>query len=356
MTNETIDYREIRKRAITPPGLGHDQLAALVDDAQQQGPWALIQVASKLRYARFGSAVRLCSIVPGKLGGCSEDCKWCAQSAPGLGKPAQHTRTDEIIQAARDAKQLRAGYIGIVNSGRQPSRNDLEKVMQAAAGISESGDVCKSGNSGNIREEDKAGAPRVCASLGSLTPEQANALAGSSVVRYHHNLETSRRFFPQVVTSHTYDEKLATLQAAKNAGLSLCCGGLFGLGETWDDRIELALTIRDEVKPAVVPLNFLVPIEGTELGSRVPITPLECLTVIAMFRLAMPNVDLKVAGGRESNLRDLQSWIFHAGATSIMVGNYLTTAGRSPKQDQQMLNDLNLQVVNELPEKSFDSL
>ena len=134
--------------------------------------------------------------------------------------------------------------------------------------------------------------------------------------------------------------------------MSLCCGGIFGLGESWDDRVDLALTLRDEVHPDVVPLNFLHPIPGTPLEKARPLAPMEILTIIAVFRLVLPRVDLKVAGGREVNLRDMQSWIFHAGATSCLIGNYLTTQGRPAEEDLQMIADLGLAVVKELPTRA----
>ena len=154
--------------------------------------------------------------------------------------------------------------------------------------------------------------------------------------------------YARMVTTHAFEDRLATLDAARRAGISLCCGGLFGLGETWDDRIEMALILREKVKPAVVPMNFLNPIPGTPLARAQPLAPMEILRIIAIFRLAMPDVDVKLAGGREVNLRDMQSWAFHAGSTSTMVGNYLTTTGRTAEEDLQMLQDLGLRVVRDL--------
>ncbi len=229
-----------------------------------------------------------------------------------------------------------SGYIGLVNSGLRPSRRDLDDTLAAAEAI----------------HRDLGGAIRVCASLGELTGREAGQLARSPVARYHHNMETSRGLFSKMVTTHSYDGKLRTLQAAKDAGMSICCGGLFGLGETWSDRMELAFTIREEVHPNVVPLNFLCPVPGTPLESASPLQPLEILQIIAVFRLILPDVDLKVAGGREANLKDMQNWIFYAGATSCMIGNYLTITGRSPKEDLQMIRELGLDIVSELSSES----
>ena len=162
---------------------------------------------------------------------------------------------------------------------------------------------------------------------------------------YHHNLETSRSFFPSVCTTHGYDQDVETVKVAKRAGMKVCCGGIFGLGENARQRVELALTLR-ELAVDSVPLNFLNPIEGTRLAGASNITPLECLHTIAIFRLILPGRRISVCGGREHNLRELQSWIFMAGASGTMIGNYLTTTGRAPEQDWQMLKDLQLDVAS----------
>jgi len=296
-------------------------------------PYELMYWAHKVRRRRFSNEVRLCSIVAGKLGACTEDCKWCAQSAHWASPMASPARpsAEEVHAAARSAVANRAASMGIVNSGPRPSARDLQDVIRAVQTI-------RSDNECHIE---------ICASLGELTGEQADMLAAAGVKRYHHNLETSRRFFPRMVTTHGYDERIETLTAARRAGMRVCCGGLFGLGETWPDRADLAIAIRDDVGPDVVPLNFLHPIAGTPLADAEPLRPLEILGIIAMFRLVLPDADIKVAGGREHNLRDLQSWAFYAGATSCMVGNYLTTTGRDVEADLKMIEDLGLQVVKE---------
>ncbi|MBT3278408.1 MAG: biotin synthase BioB [Phycisphaerales bacterium] len=325
--NETI-CTIAGRRVLQGELLDRPDLISLARDAVDNGPWDLIHQAHQIRKANFANKVRFCSIVPGRLGGCSEDCKWCAQSGPGAPGviPTTHTPKDEILQAFRDAAYIGSARIGIVNSGRTPSQGDLDKVIEAA---------------------NDCDAPiHVCASLGLLDENKVQRLVESNVDRYHCNLETSRRFFPNVVTKHTYDEKLATLKLAREAGLNLCCGGLFGLGETWEDRIDLALAVRDDVMADTVPINFLNPMEGTALGEQPKLQPLECLTIIALFRLAMPTADLKVAGGREACLRSLQPLLFQAGGTSIMTGNYLTTAGQSTEDDLKLIADLEMTIVD----------
>ncbi|MCK5114421.1 MAG: biotin synthase BioB [Phycisphaerae bacterium] len=302
--------------------------------SQQGGAEVVLQLAGEVRRARFGNQVRLCSIVPGKLGACPNDCKWCAQSgvsAPNLTE-SKRTPVSEMLQAAEDAAELGSASIGIVNSGKTPAKRDIDDVIQA------SGDIYS-------KMESKIG---ICASLGELSQQQAEMLTAAKITRYHHNLETSRSFFSTVVSSHTYESKLKTLQVAKDAGFKICSGGLFGMGETWADRIELAETLRDVVKPDIVPLNFLSPIPETPLGELETLPKMEILTIIAIYRLMLPDLDIKVAGGREKTLGSMQNRIFAAGATSCMIGNYLTTAGQRPADDLKMLQELGLKIVNNL--------
>lgn len=292
----------------------------------------LLYWANRVRTRNFGRGVRLCSIGAGKLGACSEDCKWCAQSAgasPNRTKP-EYAACEDLVAAAEEARGRQAASFGIVNSGRRPTRRELDAVVKAA---------------GEIRERNAD--IQVCASLGELSTEQAGRLAAAGITRYNHNLETSRRMYGRMVTTHTYDDRLATLAAAREAGMSLCCGGIFGLGETWNDRVDVGMTLRDEIRPEVTPLNFLHPIPGTPLADARPLAAREILAIVAIFRLILPQVDIKIAGGREINLRDMQSWMFHAGATSCLIGNYLTTAGRPAQDDLKMIEDLGLTVVKE---------
>lgn len=290
----------------------------------------LLEAAGRIRRAHFGDRVRFCSIAAGKVGGCSEDCAWCAQSGQARTHiPPAATRTDVelIVQSARQSAANRTACFCVVNSGRRPSPADLrqlEEIQQRLAG---------------------AGLPPACASLGELDDATALRLAAMGVQRYNHNLESSRRFYSQVVTTHGYDDRLATLERARRAGMELCCGGIFGLGESWEDRVDLALTLRDQVRPQVVPLNFLHPIAGTRLEGAVRLRPEECLQIIALFRFVLPRTDLKVAGGRAVNLGPAQARMFQAGATSCIVGNLLTTCGPTAQEDRNLVKGLGLRVV-----------
>lgn len=288
--------------------------------------WDLLYWANRIRLRFVGPRVSLCAIAPARIGGCTEDCRFCAQSARyHTPLPARRRLTDEeIISAARRATADGAGSFGLVASGRRLSPSELRDWLGPL-----------------LRRLSAEMTIRLCASVGGLDRDSAAFLRDCGVRRINHNIETSERHYPNIVTTHTFAERLATLDAAREAGLSLCCGGIFGIGETWDDRIDMLLTLR-RINPDVVPVNFLNAIPGTPLEHTPRLPPLECLRIIAICRFVLPDREIKVAGGREVCLRDLQSWMFHAGASSTMIGNYLTTAGRPPEQDLQMLADLGL--------------
>jgi biotin synthase len=195
-----------------------------------------------------------------------------------------------------------------------------------------------------VREVAPHGNVKICCSLGQLDEGRAKRLKEAGVVRYHHNLESSRAFYRNVSKTIRYEDRLATVRAAKSAGLEICCGGIFGLGESWEDRVELATTIRD-LGVDSAPLNFLRPVEGTPLETAMPLSPREALRIIALFRLMLPDKSIKVCGGREFVLRDMQSLMFYAGANGAILGNYLTTVGRPAEEDLRMAADLGLEAV-----------
>ena len=284
--------------------------------------------ANKIRIRFVGRQVKFCSILAAKVGACSEDCGYCSQSKHYQTHITPEKLTvEDMFGAAGEAAANGASSFGIVNSGRGPTDRELdwmEPFFKSTAG------------QGKIRP---------CATLGELTPEQAQRLKGMGVQRINHNLETSRRHFPEVVSTHSYEDRLRTLRVAKAAGLSLCSGGIFGMGERWEDRVDIAIELRD-IGVDVVPINFLNAIQGTPLyGKRPPMAPMEALKIIALYRFILPDKELKIAGGREKILRDMQSWIFFAGGSSFLIGNYLTTYGRQPEDDHQMLRDLGLPFV-----------
>jgi len=285
----------------------------------------LLYWANKIRLRKVGRAVKFCSIVTGKVGACQEDCGFCAQS--------KHHKThvtpskmkvSEMTEAAEQAQRNGANSFGIVNAGKGPSDRELDWMEPF------------------FRKTAEQGRIRPCATLGELRPDQAQRLRDMGVERINHNLETSRRHFPNVVSTHTYEDRLNTIRAAKEAGLSICSGGIFGMGEQWDDRFDMLFELRN-LGADVVPLNFFYPIPGTAMYGKIDkMAPRQALKIIAIARFILPDRELKIAGGRESVLRDLQSWIFLAGANSFLIGNYLTTFGRTPQQDHQLLEDLGL--------------
>jgi len=290
--------------------------------------YELFLAASRVKEHFVGSKISLCSIINAKSGRCPENCAFCAQSAHHSADVPVYPLVDEesLVAGARAAEENGSICYGIVTSGTTVSKGEeLDRICRALR---------------RIRLE--TGIEPSC-SLGIIDTESARALHEAGATTYHHNLETARSFFPQICTTHDYEEDVATVRAAKEAGMTVCCGGIFGMGETAAQRVEMALTLR-ELAVDSVPLNFLNPIDGTKLAGFSCITPQECLVTIALYRLLLPDKKITVCGGREKNLRDLQSWMFFAGASGTMIGNYLTTTGRSTDDDWQMLQDLQLET------------
>ena len=281
--------------------------------------------ANRVRRHFHGNKVTFCSILASKFGRCSEDCKFCAQSSFYNTGIEPHTMMDgtEVEKATEFARDNGASAFGIVNSGRGPSQREWPKIMEAVTAMKKVDGICH------------------CATLGTLSAEQALDLKNAGVRRINHNLETSERHYANIVTTHTWQDRVKTLKLAQEVGLETCSGGIFGMGETVEDRVDLGFSLK-ALNPDVVPLNFLHPIEGTPLAHLKPLQPLVILGIIATMRLILPKQDLKVAGGREKNLRDMQSWGFYAGATSGLIGNYLSTYGRANSEDLQMIRDLGL--------------
>jgi biotin synthase len=305
--------------------IGPEQVDNLLAEAESD-PDGLLYWANRIRQRFFGNKVKICAIVPGRLGGCSQDCKFCAQSAR-YNTDYRKTQTlsdEEILGAAEQAKSSGIRNFGIVYSGKTANGNELIRLEGLISDI-----------------KNRLGL-KVCASLGVITTEQAQRLTQAGLTGYNHNLETSESHFANIVTTHKYADRVSTINAAKEAGLRVCAGGIFGIGESDNDRVQMALKLR-ELNVDIVPMNFLHPIEGTPLGETKTLTPREILRIIALYRFILPQTTLKIAGGRVLNLRDLQSWIFYAGANAILSGNYLTTSGRAVEEDMQMLADLGMQ-------------
>ncbi len=289
---------------------------------------AFIAGAHYLKEQSFDNTAQLCSIINAKSGRCQENCAFCAQSTHHQSSPPVYPlkSRQEIINGAQQAQEEGSHCYGIVTSGTKPEvGKEFDTILSAIREIRDRFDIEPS------------------ASLGLLTEELAQALADAGCVTYHHNLETARSFFPSICTTHDYDEDVNTVKLAKASGMKVCCGGIFGLGESQEQRVELAEILR-ELDVDSVPLNFLNPIQGTPLEKHQSISPMDCVRAITMFRYFLPNKPISVCGGRETNLRELQSWIFMAGASGTMVGNYLTTSGRDRDVDMQMFADLEVKT------------
>lgn len=311
-------------------GISIKEAESYLDIENMQDLYALFQEATKLREQYFGNVISCCAIINARCGNCTENCAFCAQSGHSeTGVETYPLKSEEEILKEAETISPHADWFSIVTSGRavQPSK--------------ELDDICKT-ISKLISEQGL----RPCASLGILPKETLLRLKEAGMERYHHNLETAGSFFNQVCTTRTYDDQLNAVIAAKEAGLSVCSGGIFGLGESKAQRVELLDTIRS-LDVDSVPINFLVPIPGTKLENQNDLTPFDCLKIVAVARLMMPDKNIRICGGREHNLRDLHSWLFFAGANGIMIGNYLTTSGRSIEDDMQMLKDLALKPERE---------
>lgn len=279
--------------------------------------------ADAIRRAHTGQALDLCTIANAKSGRCGEDCAFCAQSAhwattaPVYGLMGKA----ELLECARRAEDLGSSRLGIVTSGHRLAPHEVTVVAEAVADI-----------------RSKTGIA-VCASLGSLEAAELAVLKQAGLSRFHHNLETSRAYFPSIVTTHTYDERIRTVTAAAQAGLSTCSGGIIGLGETRRDRIDLALTLK-ALDVDSIPINILAPIAGTPLALSEPISVAEALKTVAIFRLVLPGKTIRLAAGREGRLKDFQGMAFMAGANGMLIGGYLTLAGRDAGDDNRLVREI----------------
>ena len=282
----------------------------------------LLFCAHKIKKMRAEKETILCSIINAKSGFCSEDCAFCSQSAHHRTEIKTYPLLDkeEIVKSAIELESGGATRYSMVTSGYMLTDKELDIICHSAAAIA--------------RETDLT----ICASLGMLTESMARRLAEGGIAVYHHNLETARSFFDNVCTTHNYEEDIKTVKLAKAAGMKVCSGGILGLGETWEQRVELAFTLK-ELDVDGIPINFLNPIAGTRMENRPLLKPLEALKCIAIFRFVNPDKNILICGGREVTLRDYQSWSMLAGANGLMIGNYLTTQGRNIKMDIDMVKD-----------------
>lgn len=303
------------------------------DEAQKltelEGPdlYHLLAAAGRIRDTRAGKKVDLCSIINAKSGHCSENCKYCAQSAHYQTEAEVYDLLDEetILERALHMEREGAQRFSLVTSGRGIKEADFIRVLAIYRRLA--------------RETNL----KLCASFGIIAQDMAKELREAGVTMYHHNLETSESYFSQICTTHSYEDRINTIRACQAAGLPVCSGGIISLGETMSQRLEMAFALR-KLKVESVPLNILNPIPGTALENQPLIPPMEILQTIAIFRFVLPDSMLRFAGGRENALRNLQSMGYLAGLNAVLVGSYLTTFGRTVAEDLQMIRDMGLEI------------
>ena len=283
----------------------------------------LMALADKTRNEFAGPKIDLCNILNAKSGLCGEDCKFCAQSGRHSTAASKYPlKTDkEILAAARSAKEMGADRFDIVTSGNVLTASEIKRIAGCISGIRENIGI------------------KMCASLGKLDEKSLRLLKRSGLSRYHHNIETSPRYFKKIVTTHSFEDRVKTIKAAKKAGLEVCSGGIIGMGETWLDRIEMAFTLK-KLNVDSVPINILVPIKGTPFEDIRGISAAEAIRTIALFRIILKDKTIKLAAGRESALKDYQAMAFMAGANGMLIGGYLTIKGRALAEDRKLVEEI----------------
>ena len=286
----------------------------------------LLQASFRVRYHYFGKKVKLNMIINAKSGLCPEDCGYCSQSVASKAPIDRYSflKKDALIEGAKEAKARKAGTYCIVASGRGPSKYELDEVVKAVKEIKEKYPI------------------KICACLGILTDDQVKRLKEAGVDRYNHNLNTSEKHYEKITTTHTYQDRVETVQAVKKGGISPCSGCIVGMGETREQVVEMAYSLR-ELDVDSIPVNFLNAIAGTRMEGMNELNPRYCLKVLALFRFVCPQKEIRVSGGREENLRQLQALSLYP-ANSIFVGDYLTTEGQTANLDHQMIRDLGFEV------------
>jgi biotin synthase len=319
---DALADRALAGEAITP-----DEARAVLA-APDEELLRLVGAVARVRRAHFGAAVKLNFLLNVKSGLCPEDCHYCSQSSLSTAEIARYPMlaVADVVAAAERAVRVKAARFCMVASGRGPTDREVAQVCEAVAAV-------------------RAAHPEleVCACLGLLKGDQAERLRAAGVFAYNHNLNTSERFYPEICATHTYGDRVQTLQLARAAGLSSCCGALFGMGENLEDVIALAYALRT-LRVDSIPVNFLIPIPGTPLSGRAALGPRAALKILCLFRLLNPTAELRIAGGREVQLRWLQPLGLEI-ANSIFVGDYLTTTGQPPQADFAMIRDLGLSIL-----------
>jgi biotin synthase len=300
------------------------RLGELDDRAAIEG---LVERAWQARLERFADSTDMCSLVNAKSGGCAEDCGFCAQSKYAEADTPMHAmmEPEQILEHARAAEAAGAHRFCMVTQGQGLSRRDFEKVLEGAKLVSEHTNLKR------------------CVSIGHMSTERAKALKKAGIQRVHHNVETAESYYPEVSSTVRYEGRLRTIDAVREAGLETCVGGILNLGETREQRVEMAFQLA-RINPTSVPINLLNPRPGTKFGDRELLDPWETVKWIAIFRLILPEALFRLCGGRVENLGELQSTAIKAGLNGVMMGNFLTTLGNTPEEDRTMFEELGLNV------------
>ncbi|NNV07451.1 biotin synthase BioB [Geobacillus sp. C56-T2] len=319
------NWMELSERVLAGHELTDDEALAILDCPDEE-LLALMQGAYHIRRAYYGNKVKLNMIINAKSGLCPENCGYCSQSSISTAPVQTYKMVNKetLIRGAEEAYRLQIGTYCIVASGRGPSDKEIDIVVSA------------------VKEIKERFGLKVCACLGILKPEQAARLKEAGVDRYNHNINTSKEHHPNITTSHTYDDRVRTVETVKEAGISPCSGVIIGMKETKRDVVDMARSLR-ALDADSIPINFLHAIDGTPLAGTNELNPRYCLKVLALFRYINPTKEIRIAGGREVNLRSLQPLGLYA-ANSIFVGDYLTTAGQEKSADYQMLEDLGFEI------------
>ena len=321
-----MNWNELADRVLDGHSANFDEAITVLRSSDDE-ILEVLDAAFRVRRAHHGRDVRIHVLQNAKSGACPEDCSFCSQSTAfdtGVERYRMQS-VDEIVAGARRAYEMRAVKYCIVTATRGPSASELDTVCEAVRQIKSEMDI------------------NICTSLGLLEDGQAEQLAAAGVSRFNHNLETARRYYPEVCSTHDFEDRIETVRKAKRAGLEACCGGIVGMGETEEDRVALALELR-ELEVESIPVNFLDPRPGTPLDDVERMSPGACLRTLCMFRFVNPARDIRVAGGREVNLRRMQSLALYP-ANSIFVDGYLTTGGQGYDADIQMIEDAGFRVA-----------
>jgi biotin synthase len=313
-----------------PPLITRDEALRLGEIEDHAEIEALVERAWEARVAHFSDSTDLCSLVNAKAGGCAEDCGFCAQSRFAESETPMHARMEpeQILEHARAAEAAGAHRFCMVTQGQGLSKRDFEKALAGARLVAQHTNLKR------------------CASVGHLSAERAKALADAGIQRVHHNVETAASYYDEVSTTVRYAGRLRTIDAVREAGLETCVGGILNLGETREQRVEMAFEL-SAINPTSVPINLLNPRPGTKFGDREMMDPWEAVKWIAIFRLILPEALFRLCGGRVENLGELQPLAVKAGLNGVMMGNFLTTLGSAPEYDRAMFEELGLNVARQ---------